>query len=91
MHKMPIFRVQASGERRPPLAAEEPTKQRVIQEKLCPCCGNFGKKHTCPHSKCEKPCKIMEKKRKISTKKGGEEREKTQSVNQNEPEPEADE
>lgn len=79
MKNQPIFTILQSTERRPPLILEEPVaKQRIIQEKLCPCCGNFGKKHSCLHSQCQKPCKILEKKKKMSTKRV-EDREKSRA------------
>jgi hypothetical protein len=62
MHKQPLFRVVASTERRQlPIVQEEVIRNRTVLEKLCACCGNFVKKHCCPHSLCHKPCKVEEK------------------------------
>jgi hypothetical protein len=62
MHKQPLFKVTQSTERRnPPYVHEEVPRARIVVEKLCSCCGNIVKKHCCPHSLCQKPCKVEEK------------------------------
>lgn len=61
MHKQPLFKVTMSTEKRVSQPLEESIRPRVVIEKLCVCCGNYVKKHCCPHTQCQKPCKAEEK------------------------------
>ena len=58
----------------PPVRMEEevatakddlPKQKKVFVARLCKCCGEIVKKHTCEHNLCPKPCADYEKQKKI--------------------------